>query len=428
MAIQFFMKCQYLINVPGKTIHQEFTTPLYYFKRRIEFAEVAMVTTVGKLSEWPLLWHSSRLGYSVAIILNDGTVLHLPRIDAKKGKYFLIQEEAALQAQQLARFLNCRFEPGFFYKGQSFCAWRDDVKQTIAGHADPGTLEQVLWESKLSNVSLEAFGSGQVKVDLPTTREKLVLCILILLFILSTHWLIKSEGSFIAANPRLIYLLLLDSTSVLLTLFAAWLWLIDEHYIFDLNLSVVLFRSRFLFWRRQETICSFGEISGFEVWKRHSWFFLTISDKNNKTFVPSEQYFVRMKTMDNRYYQMSDAVSLFDSIPITRAAALSKLVFTSSAQPSDQGSPETARSKLSLRTPATDLKAVPAPPVVEAPPEEKKPRRRYRRTTASPPVPEAVQGKKSLPEPKIDLNEVPASPVVEPPEESKSRRRYRRNR
>lgn len=428
LAIRVFMKSQYLIDIPGKTIHQEFTNPFYYRKRHIEFTEVAMVTTVGKLSEWPLLWHSSRLGYSVVIILNDGTVLHLPRIEAKKGKYFLIQEEAALQAQQLARFLNCRFEPGFFYKGQSFYAWCADVKQTNADHADSGTLEQVLWESKLSNVSLEAFGSGQVKVDLPTTREKLVLCILILLFILSTHWLIKSEGSFIAANPRLIYLLLLDSTSVLLTLFAAWLWLIDEHYIFDLNLRVVLFRSRLLFWRRQETICSFDEISGFEVWKRHSWFFLTISDKNNKTFLPSDQYFVRMKTMDNRYYQMSDAVSLFDSIPITRAAALSKLVFTSSAQPSDQVSPETARSKLALRTPATDLKAVPAPPVVEAPPEEKKPRRRYRRTTASPPVPEAVQGKKSLPEPKIDLNEVPASPVVEPPEESKSRRRYRRNR
>ena len=427
LAIRVFMKSQYLIDIPGKTIHQEFTNPFYYRKRHIEFTEVAMVTTVGKLSEWPLLWHSSRLGYSVVIILNDGTVLHLPRIEAKKGKYFLIQEEAALQAQQLARFLNCRFEPGFFCKGQSFYAWRADVKQTIADHADSWTLEQVLWESKLSNVSLEAFGSGQVKVDLPTTREKLVLCILILFFILSTHWLIKSEGSFIAANPRLIYLLLLDSTSVLLTLFAAWLWLIDEHYIVDLNLRVVLFRSRLLFWRRQETICNFDEISGFEVWKRHSWFFLTIADKNNKTFVPSEQYFVRMKTMDNRYYQMSDAVSIFDSIPITRAAALSKLVFTSSRQPAKPPVPETTPSNLSLRTPTHDLHEVPASPVVE-PPEESKSRRRYRRKTASPPVSEAVQGKKSLPEPKIDLNVVPASPVVEPPEESKSRRRYRRKR
>ncbi|HAE38533.1 MAG TPA: hypothetical protein DCG57_07830 [Candidatus Riflebacteria bacterium] len=379
LAIRSFMKSQYLIDIPGKTIHQEFTNPFYYRKRHIEFTEVAMVTTIGKLSEWPLLWHRYQLGYSVVIILNDGTVLNLPRIEARKGKYFLRQEEAAVQAQHLASFLGCKFEPGYFKREQSFYAWLADVKQTIADHAGSGTLEKVLWESKLSNVSLDAFGSGQVKVDLPTTREKLVLCILIIFFILSTHWLIKSEGSFIAANPRLIYLLLLDSTSVLLTLFAAWLWLIDEHYIFDLNLRVVLFRSRLLFWRRQETVCSFYEISGFEVWKRHSWFFLTIADKNNKTFVPSEQYFVRMKTKDDRYFQMSDAISLFDSIPITRAAALSKLVFTSSERSASLPVPETARSKISLRTPAIDLEAVPASPVVVEPPEEIKPRRKYRR-------------------------------------------------
>ena len=379
MAIQFFMKCQYLINVPGKTIHQEFTTPLYYRKRRIEFAEVAMVTTVGKLSEWPLLWHRYRLCFLVAIILNDGTVLNLPRIEARKGKYFLYQEEASVQAQQLARFLGCKFQPGFFKKEQGFYSWLSDVRQAIADHPDSATLEQVLWQSKLSNVSLEAVEPEQVKVDLPTTKEKLVLCVLILFFILSTHWLIRSEGSFIAANPRLIYLFLLDSTSVLLTLFAAWLWLIDEHYVFDIKQRVVLFRSRFLFWRRQETICRFSEISGFEVWKRHSWFCLTIADKKNRALIPSEQYFVRMKTMDNTCYQMSDAISLFDNIPIVRAAALSKLVFTCSEQSGNSPVPETGQSKISLPTPATDLNAVPALPVVAVSPAENKNRRRYRR-------------------------------------------------
>ncbi len=331
-AIRFFVRSRYLIDIAGKTIHQEFTTPLYYRKRRIEFNEVAMVTTVGRLSEWPLLWHGCRLGFSVAIILNDGTVLKIPRIDTRKGKYFLHQEEAAVRAQQLAHLLGCKFQPGFFYKDQSFYSWLGDVRQAITENPGSEKFGPVLWQSKLSNVSLEAVEPGVIKVDLPTTREKLVLCLLMLFFMLSTHWLLKSEGSFIAENPRLIYLLLLDSTSVLLTLLAAWLWLIDEHYVFDVNRRVVLFRSRLLFWNREEHICRFADISGFEVWKRYSWFFLTIAGKSVKTHFPPEQYFVKMKTMDGKSYQMSDSVSLFANIPIIRAAALSKIVFTCSEQ------------------------------------------------------------------------------------------------
>ncbi|EKD81593.1 MAG: hypothetical protein ACD_39C01733G0001 [uncultured bacterium] len=36
LAIRVFMKSQYLIDIPGKTIHQEFTNPFYYRNRHIE--------------------------------------------------------------------------------------------------------------------------------------------------------------------------------------------------------------------------------------------------------------------------------------------------------------------------------------------------------------------------------------------------------
>lgn len=378
-AIRFFVRSQYLIDIPGKTLHQEFTNPLYYRKRRIEFNEVAMVTTVGRLSEWPLLWHSCRLGFSVAIILNDGTVLKIPRTDTRKGKYFLHQEEAAVRAQQLAHLLGCKFQPGFFYKNQSFYKWIGDVRKAITDNPGSETFRPTLWQSKLSNFSLEAVEPGVIKVDLPTTREKLVLCLLMLFFILSTHWLLRSEGSFIAANPRLIYLLLLDSTSVLLTLLAAWLWLIDEHYVFDVNRRLVLFRSRLLFWSREENICRFADISGFEVWKRYSWFFLSVAGKSVKTHFPSEQYFVKMKTLDGKSYQMSDSVSLFANIPIIRAAALSKIVFTCSEQSASMPVTEADQSKKTLPVPPTYDYVVPVKPVVVAPPVANKTRRRYRR-------------------------------------------------
>ncbi|KAF1079587.1 MAG: hypothetical protein GQF41_4145 [Candidatus Rifleibacterium amylolyticum] len=378
-AIRFFVRSQYLIDIAGKTIHQEFTNPLYYRKRRIEFNEVAMVTTVGMLSEWPLLWHSCRLDFSVAIILRDGTVLKIPRIETSKGKYFLHQEEAAVRARQLARLLDCKFQPGFFCVGQSFFSWIGDVRQAIIDNPGSEKFREVLWQSKLSNVSLEAVEPGLIKVDLPTMKEKLVLCLLMLFFMISTHWLLKSEGSFIAENPRLIYLLLLDSTSVLLTLLAAWLWLIDEHYIFDVNRRVVLFRSRLLFWSREKDICRFADISKFEVWKRHSWFFLTVAGKSTKTHFPSQQYFVKMKTLDGKSYQMSDSVSLFDNIPIIRAAALSKIVFTCSEQSASMPVTEADQSKKTLPAPPADDYAAPAKPVVVAPPVVNKTRRRYRR-------------------------------------------------
>jgi len=328
ILIRFFIKCQYLINFADRAIHQEFTNPIYYKKRRIGFDEIAMVTTIGKLSGWPLLWHLYKLDYSVALILKDGVILPLPRKAVDKTDGFSIQAEASAQAEHLARFIGCEFQPGLFFKDQNFSSWCSYTDKIVESLGSQTALKEALWQAKLSNVSLEFSESGLVKVDLPTMKEKFVLFLLTLLSIISTYWIINSEASYIAANPRLIYLFLLDSTSVLMTLYAAWLWLIDEYYIFDMKQRLVLFRSRFLFWRKETSICSFDQIDCFEVWKRHSLISKVFVKEQNNPFTCITQFFVRLKSRDGKYYSMSDCIHGNDHIPTLRGGALNKLVFS----------------------------------------------------------------------------------------------------
>lgn len=328
LFIKIFLKNQYLIDLSGRKIHQEFTNPLYYRKRQVEFSEVAMITTSGRLSGWPLLWHRYRLDYSVVMILKDGTVLTVPRNAEGKRRFFVSQEDTDRQAEYLARFIGCEFRPGLFRQNESFADWQADVDRMTAGLPDQEALRLALWQTKFSNVSLEVFEPGVVKVDLPTLTEKLVLCLLVLFFIVSTQWIISREGSVIAANPRLIYLFLLDSTSVLVTLYAAWVWLVDEYYVFDFKKRQISFRSRLLFWRREKVISTFNQISRFELWKRYSWFAMTNSSRRDRPVLAADQYFVRMKGLDGKFYSMSDGISLNYYIPAVRAGALSKMVFS----------------------------------------------------------------------------------------------------
>jgi hypothetical protein len=324
IAIRFFVKSQYKIDFAEKSINQEFTNPFYYKKRKIGFSEIALITTVCKISGWPLLWHLYRIEYSVAMILKDGTTLPLPRIAPAKTSGFSNQIEADAQAAHLALSIGCEFQSGLFLKGQNFTQWCSDVDLITESSGAQPLLKEAIWKARLSNVFLESLEPGIIKVDLPTMKEKFVLFLLTLLSIVSTYWVIRSETSFIAANPRLIYLFLLDSTSVLVTLYAAWLWLIDEHYIFDVNKRQVLFRSRFLFWKREKLICSFDQIDCFDTYQYRGWY-STVFEKDHVTLI---EYSTRLNIRDGKYYLMSDNIHGNKQMPVIRGGALSKLVFS----------------------------------------------------------------------------------------------------
>lgn len=324
IAIRFFIKCQYRINFAEKSINQEFTNPFYYKKRKIEFSEIALITTICKISGWPLLWHLYRFEYSVAMILKDGTTLPLPRIVTDKTCRFSNQAEADAQAAHLAGFLGCDFQTGLFSNGQSFKQWCSDADLIAESSGAQPLLKEAIWKARLSNVFLEYLEPGIIKVDLPTMKEKFILFLLTLLSIASTYWVVNSEATYIAANPRLIYLFLLDSTSVLVTLYSAWLWLIDEYYIFDVNKRLVIFRSRFLFWKKETLICDFDQIDCFDVYNYRGWY-STVFEKDNVTLI---KYSTRLKNRDGKYYLMSDDIHGNSLVPTLRGNALSKLVFS----------------------------------------------------------------------------------------------------
>ena len=175
----------------------------------------------------------------------------------------------------------------------------------------PQSLEKTLWEIGMAGLSLEATEPNVVKVDLPTLLEKMVLILVIIFFAVLTAFVIRSEWNLLLANPRFIYLILLDSSSILVTILALWRWLIDEYYVFNTATQTITFYSRILFFRWNTVIGSFSDIK-----------FLSCKTRD---MGKNQEHATYLRLNNNEELYLSD-FTLLPGVPQYRAYAIAKLV------------------------------------------------------------------------------------------------------
>ncbi|MBF0408440.1 MAG: hypothetical protein HQM10_13905 [Candidatus Riflebacteria bacterium] len=326
LVIKIFLKHRYIINTREKTVQLEYANLFYYRITQVRPEDISAITTMGTLSGWPIFWHWYKMTFSVAIVFTDGTAWPVPLNIRESSDSYQSLKLVTARAKALAANIGCTFRSALFEDGQSYTSWVADVEQMVAQANSPDALRLALWKTKFSNFSLDVEEAGYIKVDLATFSEKIVLVLLVLWFVISTNWIVDESMSFIRANPRMIYLFLLDSTSVLVTLYAAWIWLVDQHYVLDMEKRMVLSKSRFLWIKTEKPVSRFDDIDRFHVWRRHSWFFHIFKGKG-KYLVSPDEYFVRM-TSGASDWQMSDCMHWGEKIAFLRAAVLNKLVYS----------------------------------------------------------------------------------------------------
>jgi hypothetical protein len=200
-----------------------------------------------------------------------------------------------------------------FERNEGLVSLREIMKPLLSASAAPAELEKTLNEILISATGLVSIEPGKINVDYTTYFEKVMLALIVILLAITTVFFLFYELEYLRNNPRFLYLIILDISSIFATVFGLWKLIIDEYYILDMNEKNVSFFSRIFFVKTTETLGSFQHF-------QHISMRMTKDSSSNKP--PS--YDVILAKATGVPVQISDPTSQ-ESIALFRALAVSKV-------------------------------------------------------------------------------------------------------
>ncbi len=307
-----FSSCGFTIDTQENRIKYCFSTPFHRSSKEISFDEICAVVVGGSFKSLPLLFPFHRMVFSTSLLFKDGSAL--PILGSSSASR---DPEKALKqhldgAYGLSAILGRPWFAGPFLAYQTFRDWRENVESLAASAPDSKVMASRLWELGMGCSSFSSDRPDVVHVDLSTGLEQWILGLITLAMAGFTIWLLGSEIKFLQDNPRVLYLLLLDGTSILATILALWYGVIDQHYILNLEAKTIHFHTRFLFFRFSSLVCPFSEIQEASVQSR----------RHGK----ATYYQTCLRRKNGEVIWMSDEC-LTPGIPEFRAQALKKLLW-----------------------------------------------------------------------------------------------------
>lgn len=311
--LKLYVRSRYTIDPAKRKMWYEDVTPLYVRRREIAFEEIRAVAVRGETKGWPLLYHYHYLEFQIVLLFDDGLVL--PVYDPVPATDHLFEhlERERRKALILSKILQCPFFPEHHLGDGPLRRWGAEVSRLRSISDSPDDLEKIAVESYLTSIGMRRIGPGQVKVDFTTRFEKFILAFVVAFFASTTWYLLDAEWAYLADNPRILYLIMLDCTSILVSVFGLWRFLVDEYYVFNTDASLIEFHSRWLFWKTRRVISTFGEVK--EIRINRVWALLS---KNL-------EYVAELCFPDGERVTVSDRTSS-PGIPVFRALVLARLM------------------------------------------------------------------------------------------------------
>ncbi|MBF0502878.1 MAG: hypothetical protein HQM09_22275 [Candidatus Riflebacteria bacterium] len=291
----------YELDLAKKTLHYIYQNPFYFERRDISLQEVFGIRTL-------LFTKSMKRGehFATALILRNGVTLHIfeTRCKSDYQNVFLQQME---KTKVMAECMKWPLLEHHLMQFENIAEWRSAIMC-------PNEFIHILWEQELASVGLSLVSGSlnKIKADITTPLEKCCLWFVIFLFGLTTFCLLFNEFKVLSEYPRLLYMLLLDAGSIVVSVLAVWKWLIDEHYVIDIELKTVSFSSRILFFKRSWEVASFSEIKSI-ILRRWSG--------NDQI----DEYFGELLLANGRLFNCTD-VSYDRELSKIKAFALAKLI------------------------------------------------------------------------------------------------------
>ncbi len=304
---------RYTIDPAKRKIWHEDVTPLYVRRREIAFEEIRAVAVRGETKGWPLLFHYHYLEFQIVLLFDDGLVL--PVYDPVPAADHLFEhlERERRKGLILAKILQCPFFPEQHLGDGPLRRWDAEVSHLRSISDSPDDLEKSAVGSYLTSIGMRGTGPGQVRVDLTTRFEKFILAFVVIFFASTTWYVLNEEWTYLADNPRILYLIMLDCTSILVSVFGLWRFLVDEYYVFRTDTCLIEFHSRWLLWKTCRVISTFGEVE--EIRINRVWALLS----------RNLEYVAELRFFDGDRVTISDR-SPSPGIPVFRALALSRLM------------------------------------------------------------------------------------------------------
>ncbi|MBP7632714.1 hypothetical protein KBA41_00990 [Candidatus Ozemobacteraceae bacterium] len=308
-----YVRSGYTIDPVARTIVHEELTPLYMRRRDISFDEIGAVSIRGAQKGWPLLYHYHYIELQIVLVFDNGLVL--PVYDPVRASEFLfrILERERARARELADVLGCPLFPEYHLGDGSTKRWTGQIEGLRSKSQQPDELEAAITGTYFSSLGMGSTEPLRVIVDMTTRFESFVLALVVAFFAVTTGYALSAEWGYLAANPRILYLILLDCTSVIVTVFGLWHLLIDEYYVFDVEASSIEYHSRWGFWKTRRMICEFGDINEIRIGRCFS------------IFTMKHEYVAELRYGDGERLLISDKARTA-GIPVFRAFALNRLV------------------------------------------------------------------------------------------------------
>lgn len=306
-------KSEYRIDTAARTIVHEEMTPLFVRRRNIAFKEIAAVSVRGMQRGWPLLYRYYYMEFQVVLVFDSGLVL--PVFDPVKATdhLFAILDRERTRALELADLLGCPVCPWRHLGEIPFYAWKTEISRLRDASEHPSDLEKSLLETYFSSLGLGMIEPKQVKADMTTRFEMFILALVVAFFGVTTWYAVSTEWKFLAENPRVLYLILLDCTSIVVTVFGLWHFLVDEYYVFDVDAGAIEYHSRWAFWKTRRLIGWFDDIRDIRINK-----VLSLSS-------PKRQFAVEIMLVNGDRFLVSDK-SPTPGVPVFRAFVLTRLL------------------------------------------------------------------------------------------------------
>ncbi|MBU1108725.1 MAG: hypothetical protein KKB51_18765 [Candidatus Riflebacteria bacterium] len=264
LILQYFSRAFYVVSPKKKKFIRFTINPLMVDTHDIASEELAGIVLGRSHRISGILQKTTKKVCIIHVIFKTGMKLSLPTPDLSQFSEVEIEAHLEGYARRLAKILGCPFLNLLI--PATLAEWKahqENFFTTIIGAPLPPffpTLWELFCESKfLDRPAEDEF--EMVKSDLDTLWEWAILGGVSIFFAVTTIFMLSSEWNLLTGNPRFFYLILLDCSSIVVTLLAVRRWLIDEYYLFDLNTREIFFHSRILFSRRKSLLGSFSEVS-----------------------------------------------------------------------------------------------------------------------------------------------------------------------
>ncbi len=351
-----FSKAWCVIDSGESVIRFTWTNPIGRSRMEIPFEGIACLAVKGSMEGFPFLLNRFSYDYSIVLVTKGGEVVPftavpnpIPESPEKAFRYVfqvaskyslelglpLLPADVCIEGDRRSGAEGIR---GFHFEGVG---------------AEKGA--RILQDLQASTLLWNSPNPGQIHLEVSTWLEKTILGILTVFFLVSTAWMVVAKGTMILSHPRLLYLLLLDSGSCLVSILWLGKNLLDQHYILDLNQREIRFRSRILLASNEETVTSFDEIREVRVveepWAPFKLLPRCFGDVLSEIF--GYQYSVVLSKNDGSDITLSETLHSNEGIPWMWGNALKKMVRRQSSPRTETAQDSAALNLTETKRPAS---------------------------------------------------------------------------